>query len=174
LYGPSHRITQSTYDKAIDYTLKMYKAVWPGSLIELEAAMKTFFGIMNILLNFYMNNAESKADYYIEDKSYKRQWHSEEVFAELAAKRDRWERYLNDLIIAVNKSANWLAEIVRRDINPLFMAIEGKFSLNSGLCDNFSFHTFVPEYSADEKENLINSYEKHCDKLKKEAHSIDI
>ena len=59
-------------------------------------------------------------------------------------------------------------------MTPLFMAIEGKFSLNSGPGDNFSFHTFVPEYSADEKENLINSYEKHCDKLKKEAHSIDI
>lgn len=83
LYGPSHRIKQSTYDKAIDYTLKMYKAVWPGTLIELEAAMKTFSRTMNMMLNFYMNNAESKADYYIEDRLYKRQWHSEEVFAEL-------------------------------------------------------------------------------------------
>lgn len=174
LYGPSHRIKQSTYDKAIDYTLKMYKAVWPGTLMELEAAMKTFSRTMNMMLNFYMNNAESKADYYIGDRSYKRQWHSEEVFAELAAKRDRWERYLDDLIIEVNKSANWLAEIVRRDINPLFMAIEGKCSLNFGPDDNLSFHTFVPEYSADEKEKLINSYEEYCDKLKKEADSIDI
>lgn len=174
LFSPSHKIAEGTYDKALDYTLRMYKAVWPGTLPELESAMKLFSRTMNIMLNFYMKNAESKADYFVEDRSYKRQWHPEELFIELSAKRVSWERYLADLIIEVVKAANWIAELVRRDINPLFMATEGKFSLISGPDDNLSFQIIVPEYSADEKRQLIYSLEEKCTILKDQADSIDV
>ena len=152
----------------------MYKTVWPGKLIELESAMKLFSKSMNIMLNFYMKNAESKGDYFVEDRSYKKQWHTDEVFKELSDKRERWDRYLGDLIIEVVKAANWLADIVRRDINPLFMATDGKFSLVWGPDDNLSFHTIAPEYSEDEKKQLISLYEEKCRELKTKAASIDV
>lgn len=177
LFSPSHKITEDTYDKALNYTLRMYKAVWPGELPELESAMKLFSETMNIMLNFYMKNAEraeKREGYFVEDKSYKRQWHPEEIFKELSDRRGRWEGYLGDLIIEVVKAANWLAELVRRDINPLFMATDGKFSLIWGPDDNLSFHTIAPEYSADEKRQLIDSYEGKCITLKNKADSIDV
>ena len=174
LYSPSHKIKEDIYDKALDYTLKMYKAIWPGTLSELEAAMKLFSTTMNTMLNFYMKNAERKEDYFKEDRSYKEQWHSEKIFRELSDRRERWERYLEELIIEVVKATNWLADLVRRDINPLFMGTDGKFSLIWGPDDNLSFHTIVPEYSTDEKRQLINSYEKKCINLQTKADSIDI
>jgi hypothetical protein len=178
LYGPSHRIEADIYNKALDYTLKMCKAVWPGKLPELESAMKIFSTAMNMMLNFYMKNAESKIenekDYFIEDKSYKRSWHPKEIFRELSDRRKRWENYLNELIVEVTKAANWLAELARRDINPLFMATEGKFSLIWGPDDNFSWHTIIPEYSTDEKRQLIDSYEEKWINLKKKADSINV
>jgi hypothetical protein len=175
LYSPSHRIKEYTYDKALNFTLKMYKAVWPGNLPELEAAMKLFSTTMNTMLNFYMKNAESREDYYVEDWAWKRnQWHTEEVFRELANKRDRWDKYLDELVIEVAKAANWLAELVRRDVNPLFMATDGRFSLVWGPDERLTFHTIVPEYSADEKRQLIDSYENKCLTLKEKADSIDV
>jgi hypothetical protein len=175
LYSPSHRIKEYIYDKALNFTLKMYKAVWPGNLQELEAAMKLFSTTMNTMLNFYMKNAESREDYYVEDRSWKRnQWRTEEVFRELASKRDRWGKYLDELIIEVAKAANWLAELVRRDINPLFMATDGKFSLVWGPGNHLSFQTIVPEYSVDEKRQLIDSYEEKCANLREKADSIDV
>ncbi|MEK7850261.1 MAG: hypothetical protein AAB275_00120, partial [Deltaproteobacteria bacterium] len=174
LFRPSHKISEDIYDKALNYTLIMYKTVWPGKLIELESAMKLFSKSMNIMLNFYMKNAESKGDYFVEDRSYKKQWHTDEVFKELSDKRERWDRYLGDLIIEVVKAANWLADIVRRDINPLFMATDGKFSLVWGPDDNLSFHTIAPEYSEDEKKQLISLYEEKCRELKTKAASIDV
>jgi hypothetical protein len=175
LYSPSHRIKEDIYNKALNFTLKMYKAVWPGKLSELEAAMKLFSTTMNTMLNFYMKNAESRENYYVEDRSWKRnQWHTEEVFRELANKRDRWDKYLDELIIEVVKAANLLAELVRRDINPLFMATDGKFSLVWGPDNHLSFHTSVPEYSVDEKRQLIDSYEEKCVKLREKADSIDV
>lgn len=174
LFSPSHKISEDIYDKALNYTLIMVKAVWPGKLIELESAMKLFSKSMNIMLNFYMKNAEQKEDYFVEDRSYKKQWHTEEIFKELSDKRERWDRYLGDLIIEVVKAANCLADIVRRDINPLFLATDGKFSLVWGPDDNLSFHTIAPEYSEDEKKQLISLYEEKCRELKTKAASIDV
>ena len=174
LNGPSHSIKEDIYHKALMYTLKMYKAIWPGTLPELEAAMKLFSTTMNTMLNFYMKNAESIKDHYKEDRSFKRQMHPEKLFREWADRRDRWERYLDELIIEVVKAANWLADLVRRDINPLFMATDGKFSLMMGLSDKFSFSTIVPEYSTDEKGQLIDSYEQKCINLKTKADSINV
>ena len=174
LFSPSHRIKEDIYDKALDYSLKMYKAIWPGTLPELEAAMKFFSNTMNTMLNLYMKNAESKEDYFKEDRSYKEQWHSEKIFREFSDRGERWERYLEELIIEVVKAVNWLADLVRRDINPLFMATDGKFSLIWGPDDNLSFNTIVPEYSTDEKRQLIDSYEQKCINLKTKADSIDV
>ena len=174
LYSPSHSIREDIYHKVIVYTLKMYKAIWPGTLPELEGAMKLFSTTMNTMLNFYMKNAESIKDHFKEDRSFKKQMQPEKLYREWADRRDRWERYLDELIIEVVKAANWLADLVRRDINPLFMATDGKFSLNGGLTDNFSFYTIVPEYSTDEKRQLIDSYEQKCINLKTKADSIDV
>ena len=167
-------IKEDIYYKALIYTLKMCKAIWPGTLPELEAAMKLFSTTMNTMLNFYMKNAESIKDHFKEDRSFKKQMQPEKLYREWADRRDRWERYLDELIIEVVKAANWLADLVRRDINPLFMATDGKFSLNGGLTDNFSSYTIVPEYSTDEKRQLIDSYEQKCINLKTKADSIDV
>ena len=153
LIGPAHRIAQATYGKAIQYTLTMHKAVLPGTLRELESAMKLFSTTMNITLNFYMNNAESKGDDYIADKFYKKQYHPQEIYRQLADKYDKWENYLDELTYEVVKAANWLADIIRRDINPLFMATNGKFSIVIGPDDDLMYRTVVPEYSIDEKKN---------------------
>lgn len=174
LYSPSHKIKRDSYEKILKYTINMYRAIWPGKLTELESALKLFSNIMNIMLNFYMKNADSKEDYFVEDRSYKEHWLPDEIFKELSQNRRRWEEYLDELIIEVVKAANWLGDLVRRDINPLFMATDGKFSLIGGPDNNLFFYTSVPEYSIDEKGQLIDSYEEKCIGLKNKADSIDI
>jgi hypothetical protein len=174
LYSPSHKIKRDSYEKILKYTINMCRAIWPGKLLELESALKLFSNIMNIMLNFYMKNADSKEDYYVEDRSYKEHWLPDEIYKELSQNRRCWEEYLDELIIEVVKAANWLADLVRRDINPLFMATDGKFSLIGGPDNNLFFYTSVPEYSIGEKEQLIDSYEEKCISLKNKADSIDI
>ncbi|MCF8054796.1 MAG: HNH endonuclease [Deltaproteobacteria bacterium] len=166
------RIAIDIHNKALVYTLKMHKAVWPGTLPELESSMKLFSTSLNIMLNFYMKKAVSEKGYFIEDNSYKRQWHTHKLFAELSGKSSRWGKYLAELIEEVTKSANWLSEIVRKEINPLFMATDGKFSMVWGPDDTFSWRTVVPEYSEAEKSQLIDSYEQKCSNLMNKATSI--
>jgi hypothetical protein len=158
LNSHSHKIEADIYEKILNYTFKMHKAVWPGTFLELESSMKLFSAIMNIMLNFYMKNVERKGDNYVEDRSYKEQWHPTDIFNELSEKRKCWENYLEELIIEITKAGNWLAELVRRDINPLFMAINGKFSLVWGPDEDWNYNTIVPEYSIGDKKQLIDSY----------------
>ncbi len=171
---PAHRVKIDVYEKVMQLTIKMYKAIFPGNLIELESAMKLFSTTMNIMLNLYIKNAESTKEEYVEDRSYKRTWHEEEIFRKFADRRDRWERCLDELIREVVKAANWFADIVRRDINPVFMATQGKFSLVYGPDEYLSFQTIIPEYSHDEKRQLIDSYKEKCATLKKMADSVDV
>src|SRR4030042_3055238 len=174
LISPSHRIVIDTYMKAIQFTLSMHKAVWPGNLHELESAMKHFSTTMNIMLNFYIKNAESRGDYYIVDKFYKKRYYPQEIYQQFLDKYEKWEGYLDELIYEVVKAANWLADIRRRDINPLFMATKGKFFIVIGPDDNLSYQTVVPEYSIDQKKELIDSFEDKCRDLANRAASIDI
>jgi len=54
------------------------------------------------------------------------------------------------------------------------MATDGRFSLVWGPDDKLSFNTIVPEYSPDEKRQLIDSHEEKCVNLIKKADSIDV
>jgi hypothetical protein len=171
---PSHRVKIEVYENAIDFTHKIYKAVFPGKLVELESALKLFSSMINLMLSFYMENVTSTEDTFIEDKSYKERWRTPDVLKELAAKRDRWEKYLEELVVEVVKSANWFAEIVRRDVNPLFMATNGRFSLVVGPDDRLSLNTMVYEYSSDEKVQLVKSHEERYIHFRKKADAIGI
>ncbi len=174
LYSTSHQLEINTYDKIIQYTFKMYKAVWPGTKVELESALKYFSEMMNIMLGFYMKNADSKGEYYIEDRSYKKRWWPQEIFDELSEKNRCWGEYLDELIIEITKVANWLADIIRKEINPMFMITDGKFSLIWGPDENLSYRIMVPEYSSDEKQILIKSHEEKSNKMRDKANSIEV
>lgn len=49
------------------------------------------------------------------------------------------------------KAANWLADTVRRDVNPAFFAVAGRFLLTLGPDATLGFETHVFEYTPEEK-----------------------
>ena len=49
------------------------------------------------------------------------------------------------------KSANWVAEVVRRELNPSFFAVPGKFVVTSGPNMEGVYVTRVLEYSEEQK-----------------------
>lgn len=62
-------------------------------------------------------------------------------------------------VVNATKAANWFREIVRRDINPMFFATNGKFTTKYELSyihyENAKDH--IPEFTAEEKRTLPQS-----------------
>ncbi len=49
-----------------------------------------------------------------------------------------------------HQERNWVADVVRREINPMFFATEGKFTVTTGPNMQFQFVTHVLEFTAEE------------------------
>jgi len=116
-----------------------------------------------------IKNTKSIDPYYVGDKFYKAQIFPQHVYHDLLDKYDKWEKFLDKLIFEAIKAANWFAEVVRKEINPLFYATNGKFSVVSGPDMELTFHTIVLEYTNEDKKILIESYEDKLCELDKEA-----
>ncbi len=68
---------------------------------------------------------------------------------------DKWLDECRLYVFEATKAANWVADVVRRDISPLFFATQGKFIITHGPYDfNMRWHTDLLEYSDEEKAAL--------------------
>jgi len=56
------------------------------------------------------------------------------------------------LIRQSTRAANWVAEVVRRDLNPAFFAVSGKFTLTEQ--DGLGYVTRVLEFTSDQRKEL--------------------
>src|SRR6266568_9698134 len=82
---------------------------------------------------------------------YKLTWHEDEsVYLTLLAEYRAWEKECFFWPWISTKAANWVCDIVRRDINTMFFAIEGRFVFNGGIESNMQ----IPEFDDAEKRDL--------------------
>lgn len=70
---------------------------------------------------------------------------------------EKYEAWLDQCFLLVKdatRAANWFAEVVRRDINPMFFAERGKFVVLEGPFMDLKYHASVPEFSQKRKDEL--------------------
>ena len=66
-------------------------------------------------------------------------------------------------MVNATKAANWSAEIVRRDINPLFYATKGKFFVIMGPFDDLDFRSYFFEFTPEEKKEMLSLHQNGWD-----------
>ena len=136
---------------------KIMSAVWPGTLPELERALITLSIMMSQALNTFMEHSESEGDHFQGLKFYKiREWDNER-YNKLFEEYELWLDRCATPIFEATKSANWFADLVRRDVNPLFFVEKGKFLVTHGPYEFLSYRTELLEYSDDERRTLPDS-----------------
>jgi hypothetical protein len=143
-------------------------AVWPNTLPELECALKKLtYETHEAILTFceHCKHSEAEENILVEERFYKsRGWiENDDVYRALFNEYDAWQKKCHNHLVEATKAANWLADVVRRDLNPLFFATKGKFFVIMGPYDGLEFRSFFFEYKEKEKKRIIN----HClkDKL---------
>ena len=140
---------------------KILGAIWPKTLPDLECSLKRLtYEIYEACQMFaeHCNPSESKEGILVEEKFYRsRGWiedHNE--YQQLFKEYETWQKKCENHVIEATKAANWLADVVRRDINPLFFATKGKFFVIMGPYGMLEFRSYFFEYTEEEKSELLS------------------
>lgn len=130
--GPSAKWPSSVSRDIKRFANKVRAGIWPGAKTELELAIKTLAasteGASEAL---QLHCGYGHGDLLRRDKFYRdgKIWHSE---IEYAARLRQFTAYVaacDELIAAATMAANWVSDVVRRELNPAFRITQGKFCL---------------------------------------------
>jgi hypothetical protein len=142
-------------DKVTALRQQVFRAIWPGTLPELERAITTFASALYIAANVALKHADLEGPNYQGTRFYKiREW-DQERYDRLFAEYEEWIDDCGSSMIDACCGANWFADVVRRDVNPAFYIAAGRFTLTLGPTDaTFRNTTRMPTFSEPEKEVL--------------------
>jgi hypothetical protein len=155
------RWDNASQERIFKFLNKILGAVWPGTLSELECALKKLAFEMHEAIETFCQHCkiyEARDDMLIEERFYKsRGWiEDNEEYQSLFKEYEDWKDKCYKHVIEATKAANWLADVVRRDINPLFFATEGKFYVVTGPHTPFmTFRSEFLEYDEKEKNKIL-------------------
>lgn len=140
-------------NKIFEFRQKIISAIWPDGFEELKRAATVFSTRLNQAAQTYLKHADLQDDKYIPFKFYKAFSWNPNYDTDLAKYED-WLDECFALLKEATKAANWFADIVRRDVNPMFFAEKGKFLIIEGPFMDLSFRTRLLEYSTEEKASV--------------------
>ena len=138
-------------DNVEEFRRCIIRVVWPGTIPELERALITLSLNLTMALQSFGKHCESKENgWFKEVRFYSCSGWNENYDKDLA-EYNEWLKEQDYFIFEATKGANWVAEVVRRELNPSFFAVTGKFVVTTGPNMSGSFVTRVLEYTDEQK-----------------------
>jgi hypothetical protein len=137
-------------EKVFLFNQKVLSAIWPKGFEELKNATITLAVLLDKALRTFMEHSTREKDMYWPDNFYKAGGYNPNYDRDVKA-YDDWRVRCYKTIELSTKAANWFADIVRRDVNPMFFAEKGKFLITQGPSDDLSFRSMLLEFTAEEK-----------------------
>ena len=150
--------------RIFDFNNKILGAVWPNTLPELECALKKLAHEMHEAIETFVKHCkrcEGQDDILEEDRFYHIPEWNPPLYERLSKEYEAWHDKCENHVIEATKAVNWLADVVRRDINPLFFATKGKFFIVMGPFDALEFRSFFLEYTEKEKKEILHFCSQH-------------
>lgn len=152
---------EDAHKRLFEFYNKIIGAVWPKALPELECALKKLTCEIYEAFQTFVEHCEpSKTGdgILVEERFYKsRGWiEDNNEYQQLFNEYKAWNEKCQNHVIEATKAANWLADVVRRDVNPLFFATKGKFFVIMGPYDMLTFRSIFFEYTEDKKKEIMH------------------
>lgn len=130
---------------------KVVATVWPSEFGELRAACTHFAISTDKAWAAFAPNLDRHENWYIAYKFYKADGFNPNYNKDVE-RYEKWQSRCMDSMLEATKAANWFADVVRRDVNPMFFVATGRFTCGE-------LHTGTPpvppEYTEAEKQNII-------------------
>ncbi len=140
-------------DQAFEFRQRVGAAIWPSDFDELRRATETLSIYFNAAAQNFRKHARFDGTHYSSIRFHKEGGFNPNYERDLErynAWIDRGYRLLHQTTAA----ANWFADVVRRDVNPMFFAKSGKFFVIEGPFMDFSMRAKLYELRSEERANL--------------------
>lgn len=156
--SPRHAWRRDMGDRLFELHRKLDAAIWPGELLELEAAVRSLKDVLGAAFNFFGEHCNLSADGMLRGHRFYQipEWDPPR-YRLLLDKYNAWSSACDELLHEATRAANWFAAIVRRDVDKNFFLLHGKFSMVEGPYMDLSFGSTVYEYSIDELRLMPNA-----------------
>lgn len=151
--SPDPKWDKQRPDMLFNFRQKIISAIWPDEFEELKRSAITLSVLLNRAAQKYLEHADLNGERYYPFKFYKAMRNNPNYDRDLAS-YEAWLDECYSLIYQATKAANWFADTVRQDVNPMFFAEKGKFLIMEGPFMDLSFRTKLLEFSEDEKKSM--------------------
>ena len=151
---------EDAHRRLFEFFNKIIGTVWPKTLPELECVLKKLtYEIYEAIQTFveHCESSKTRDGILVEERFYKsRGWIKDDnEYQQLLNEYKAWNEKCQNHVIEATKAANWLADVVRRDVNPQFFATKGKFFVIMGPYEMLEFRSYFFEYTEDEKREIL-------------------
>jgi hypothetical protein len=165
---------EDSQNRLFDFYNKIIGAIWPNTLPELECALKKLTYEIWEAINTFVEHCEpskAKDGVLVEEVFYKSQgWiEDQNEYHQLVKEYQAWQTLCHNHVVQATKAVNWLADVVRRDINPIFFATKGKFFVIMGPFGAGEFRSYFFEYTDRQKQSILRRCNKGWNIAKKFA-----
>ena len=140
-------------DSIYDFRQQLVGAIWPKDTDELKRATQTLGILLHRATCEFLEHADLVNEVWLPVKFYKLRNPNPNYDRDLA-KYEAWLKSCYNFVYEATKAANWFADIVRKDINPMFFVEHGKFIFEEGLFIDLSYRTRLLEFTDEEKETF--------------------
>lgn len=147
------RLPENFPDRFFELRQRVAAAIWPLEYDELKRSTSTLAILLHHASAHFLEHAEENHGYYFPYRFYKAGGHNSNYDKDLAD-FEAWLDEFYRLIKEATKAANWFAEVVRRDVNPLFLIEAGKFVVIEGPFSDLKTYARIPEFDSEEKDSL--------------------
>ena len=143
-------------DHLFEFRQRVAAAVWPEEFSELRRSTLTLAVLLHDAASKFTEHSILVNGMLLPDKFYKSIGFNHNYNTDLKLYRE-WLQACFRLIRQATRAANWFADTVRRDVNPMFFAERGKFLIIEGPFFDLSYQASVLEFTEDEKRELPQS-----------------
>jgi hypothetical protein len=149
LWGDAPTISVEFDKKLENLQIWLLGRVWPKRYPELEDAFHNFRRILqDFQLTFHEYSEERSDELSLRTRKFYKSddWLSEEEYSKGI---DRYQFHLDlleDLMLELTRAANYICDLVRKYISPVFRLNEGRVLVRTGLFPDLRERTIVAQY----------------------------
>lgn len=152
-FEPRWRMPAALVEEVPDFERRIFATDWPREYPDLEIALNTLASELSGAVGSFSERASFGGEGWIRvERHYKQYWNPR--YERDAAEFFAWSKSYEQHVIRATASANWMREIWRREVNPLFFAAEGYFHLSFGPMEDGKDMLIKPLLTDEQKQEL--------------------